>query len=227
MPDGRITLIDDEPEFADFVRRGLTYEGYAVEVAYSAGSGWDAVLAEPPDLVILDVMLPDMDGIALCRALRQEGVETPILMLTARDAVPDRVAGLDAGADDYLPKPFAFEELLARTRALLRRAGHAQTEMLTFEDLVLDTELREAQRGDRHIQLSPKEYDLLEVFLRHPRTVLTRTVLFDQVWGSEHQVESNVLEVYVRRLRRKLGEPMLIETVHGTGYVLREPIDDE
>lgn len=219
----RILLVDDEPEFADFVRRGLSYEGYTLEVAHSAGQGWDAVLADPPDLVILDVMLPDMDGMALCRALRQEGLEVPILMLTARDAVPDRVAGLNAGADDYLPKPFAFEELLARVRALLRRFGGEETDLLAFADLELDTSLREARRGERRVRLSPKEYDLLELFLRHPRQVLTREVIFSHVWGYDYAAESNVLEVYVRRLRRKLGEPELIETVHGVGYVLREP----
>ena len=220
----RILLVDDEPGFADFVRRGLTYEGYTVEVVHSASDGWEAVLADSPDLVILDVMLPDLDGMALCRALRQEGQQVPILMLTARDAVPDRVAGLDAGADDYLPKPFAFEELLARVRALLRRFGGEEAEVLTFADLDLDTGLREARRGERCIRLSPKEYDLLELFLRHPRQVLTREIIFAHVWGYDYEPESNVLEVYVRRLRRKLGKPELIETVHGLGYVLREPV---
>jgi two-component system response regulator MprA len=217
----RILLVDDEPEFADFVRRGLTYEGYTVQAVYPASDGWEAILAEPPNLVILDVMLPDLDGMALCRALRQEGLQVPILMLTARDAVPDRVAGLDAGADDYLPKPFAFEELLARVRALLRRFGSEEAEVLTFADLSLDAGLREARRGERRIHLSPKEYALLELFLHHPRQVLTREVIFARVWGYDYEAESNVLDVYVRRLRRKLGEPDLIETVHGLGYVLR------
>lgn len=218
-----ILLIDDEPEFADFVRRGLTYEGYTVMVAHSAGSGWDAAMAESPDLVILDVMLPDLDGMALCQALRQEGQRIPILMLTARDSVPDRVAGLNAGADDYLPKPFAFEELLARLRALQRRFGGEGGEVLTLGDLSLDTGLREARRGERRIRLSPKEFALLEFFLRHPRQTLARETIFTRVWGYNHEVESNVLEVYVRRLRRKLGEPDLIETAHSLGYVLRGP----
>ena len=218
----RILLVDDEPDFADFVRRGLTYENYLVQVAHSAGEGWEAVLAQPPDLIILDVMLPDLDGMGLCRALRQEGQQVPILMLTARDAVPDRVAGLNAGADDYLPKPFAFEELLARVRALLRRFGGEETEVLTFADLSVDTGLREARRGERLIRLSPKEYDLLELFLRHPRQVLTREVIFTRVWGYDYEAGSNVLAVYVRRLRRKLEEPNLIETAHSLGYVLRE-----
>lgn len=217
-----ILLIDDEPEFADFVWRGLTYEGYSVKVAHSAGTGWDMALAEPPDLIILDVMLPDLDGMALCRAFRQEGERTPILMLTARDAVPDRVAGLNAGADDYLPKPFAFEELLARLRALPRRLDGEATELLTVADLTLDTGLREARRGGRRIHLSPKEYALLEFFLRHPRQTLLRETIFARIWGYDYEAESNVLEVYVRRLRRKLGEPYLIGTAHSLGYVLRE-----
>jgi len=222
ITEAHILLIDDEPEFADFVRRGLTYEGYTVKVAHSASRGWDLILAEPPDLIVLDVMLPDLDGMALCQDLRREGIRTPILMLTARDAVPDRVAGLNAGADDYLPKPFAFEELLARTRALLRRLGGAEAEVLTFADLHLDTGLREVRRGGRRIRLSPKEYALLEFFLRHPRQALPRETLFTRVWGYDYEAESNVLEVYVRRLRRKLGEPDLIETAHSLGYVLRE-----
>lgn len=217
-----IILVDDEPEFADFVRRGLTYEGYTVAMVHSAGDGWEEVLARPPDLIILDVMLPDMDGMSLCRALRQERQQMPILMLTARDAVPDRVAGLNAGADDYLPKPFAFEELLARVRALLRRAG-SEDEVLHFADLSLDTHLREARRGELCIRFSPKEYELLEFFLRHPRQTLTRETIFTHVWGYDYEPESNVLEVYIRRLRRKLGEPSLIETAHSLGYVLREP----
>jgi len=219
----RILLIDDEPEFAHFVQRGLTHEGYIVLVAQSASGGWDAVFAEPPDLIILDVMLPDMDGMALCRALRREGQRTPILMLTARDAIPDRVAGLNAGADDYLPKPFAFEELLARVRALLRRFSGKGAEKLTFADLTLDTGVHEARRGERRIRLSPKEYELLELLLRHSRQVLTRETLLARVWGEDYEAESNVLGVYVRRLRRKLGDPDLLETVHGLGYILREP----
>lgn len=223
VTEAHILLIDDEPEFADFVQRGLTYEGYTVKVAYSAESGWDAAMAESPDLVILDVMLPDLDGMALCQALRQEGQRIPILMLTARDSVPDRVAGLNAGADDYLPKPFAFEELLARLRALQRRFGAEGGEVLTLGDLRLDTGLREARRGERRIRLSPKEFALLEFFLRHPRQTLTRETIFTRVWGYNYEIESNVLEVYVRRLRRKLGEPDLIETAHSLGYVLRGP----
>ena len=222
-----ILVVDDEAEFADFVQRGLSYEGYSVTVAGSAGQAWEAIEARPPDLVILDVMLPDLDGMALCRALRQEGLHLPVLMLTARDAIPDRIAGLDAGADDYLPKPFAFEELLARVRALLRRArSHDESEVLTFADLSLDMRLREARRHEQSIRLSPKEYALLKLFLHHPRQVLTKETLFAQVWGHDYEVGSNVLEVYIRRLRHKLGEPGLIETVHSVGYILREPTGD-
>lgn len=220
----RILVVDDEVEFADFLQRGLTREGYDTALAPMAASGWEAVLADPPDLIILDVMLPDLDGMSFCRTLRQEGQRMPILMLTARDAIPDRVAGLDAGADDYLPKPFAFEELLARVRALLRRSGRDGAEVLTFADLSLDLGLREARRGDRRIRLTPKEYELLEHFLHHPRQVLTREVVFAHVWGQDYEAESNVLEVYVRRLRRKLGEPELIGTVHGLGYVLQQAV---
>lgn len=218
----RILIVDDEVEFADFLRRGLLHEGYAITLAHSAAAGWDAALAAPPDLVILDIMLPDLDGMLLCRTLRQEGQRMPILMLTARDAIPDRVSGLDAGADDYLPKPFAFDELLARIRALLRRSGRDGGEVLAFADLILDPGLREARRGERRIRLTPKEYELLEHFLRHPRQVLTREALVARVWGQDYETESNLLEVYVRRLRRKLGVPGLIETAHGLGYLLQE-----
>lgn len=218
----RILVVDDEVEFADFLRRGLTREGYGITVAQCAAAGWDAVLAAPPDLIILDVMLPDLDGMLLCRSLRNDGQRMPILMLTARDAIPDRVAGLGAGADDYLPKPFAFEELLARIRALLRRSARDGVEVLAFSDLILDPGLREARRGGRRIRLTPREYEFLEHLLRHPRRVLTREALVARVWGQDYETASNVLEVYVRRLRRKLGEPDLIETVHGVGYMLRD-----
>ena len=224
---GQILVVDDEAEFADFVQRGLSYEGYIVTVAESASQAWDAIEAQLPDLVILDVMLPDLDGMALCRALRQNGMDLPVLMLTARDAIPDRVAGLNAGADDYLPKPFAFEELLARVRALLRRTDHLnESEMLNSADLCLDMRLREVRRQGQPIRLSPKEYALLELLLRHPRQVLTKETILARVWGHEYEAGSNVLEVYIRRLRRKLGEPSLIETVHSIGYILREPAGD-
>jgi two-component system response regulator MprA len=175
-----------------------------------------------PDLVVLDVMLPDLDGLEVCRRLRAGSPELPVLMLTAKDAVPDRVAGLDAGADDYMVKPFSFDELHARIRALLRRTQPLQQPVLRFADLILDTSTREARRGDRFIKLTPKEYELLELFMRHPRQVLSREVIFDRVWGYDFGGESNIIEVYVRYLRRKLGEPNLIQTVREVGYILRD-----
>ncbi len=217
-----ILLIEDEPEVASFVARGLRYADYEVEVVYDGETGLALARERLPDLVILDIMLPDIDGLEVCRRLRAGSPHLPILMLTAKDAVPDRVAGLDAGADDYLVKPFAFDELLARIRALLRRAQPQQQTILRFADLTLDTNLREARRGDRVIKLTPKEYELLELFMRHPRQVLSRDVIFDRVWGYDFGGESNIIEVYVRYLRRKLGEPNLIQTVREVGYVLRE-----
>jgi len=218
----QILVIEDEPEVASFIRRGLIYAGYDVEVAYDGESGLAMARDRPPDLAILDIMLPDLDGLEVCRRLRAGSPELPILMLTAKDAVPDRVAGLDAGADDYLVKPFAFDELLARIRALLRRAQPQQQAVLHFADLVLDTGVHEARRGNRVIKLTPKEYELLELFMRNPRQVLSRDVIFDRVWGYDFGGESNIIEVYVRYLRRKLGEPNLIQTVREVGYVLRE-----
>ncbi len=218
----RILVIDDEPEVTSLVQRGLIYAGYTVDAAYDAESGLALARNQPPDLVVLDVMLPDLDGLEVCRRLRQASRDLPILMLTAKDAVPDRVAGLEAGADDYLVKPFAFDELLARVRALLRRTQPQPQSKLHFADLVLDTAAREARRGNRPIKLTPKEYELLELFMRHPRQVLARDVIFDRVWGYDFGGESNIIEVYVRYLRKKLGEPNLIQTVREVGYILRE-----
>ena len=226
MPE-RILVIDDETKIVDLLRRGLTYEGYQVDVAYDGESGLSQARRDPPDLVILDVMMPGLDGMEVCRRLRAQGwSDLPILMLTARDAVPDRVAGLDAGADDYLVKPFAFDELLARVRALLRRhrpAGDLQ--VLRFADIVANPVTREVSRGARQVSLTAKEFDLLELFLRHPRQVLTRDSIYDQVWGYDFGGESNIIEVYIRYLRSKLeadGEPRLLQTVRGVGYALRE-----
>lgn len=218
----RILVIDDEPEVTSFVKRGLIYAGYTVDAAYDAETGLSIARDQPPDLVILDVMLPDLDGLEVCRRLRQANHELPILMLTAKDAVPDRVAGLEAGADDYLVKPFAFDELLARVRALLRRITPQPQTVLHFADLTLDTAAREVRRGNRPIKLTPKEYELLELFMRHPRQVLARDLIFDRVWGYDFEGESNIIEVYIRYLRRKLGEPNLIQTVREVGYILRE-----
>jgi len=220
----RILVIEDEDRILQFLRRGLTYEGYRVETAGDGASGLASARETPPDVVILDWMLPGLDGLEVCRRLRAAG-DVPILMLTAKEAVSDRVQGLDAGADDYLVKPFEFDELLARLRALLRRAHPEATDVLAFGDLRLDTGTHQAFRGDRQVDLTAKEYELLELFLRNPRQVLTREVIFDRVWGYDFGGESNIIEVYVRYLRQKTeasGEPRLLHTVRGVGYVLRE-----
>lgn len=220
-----ILVIEDEERIVQFLQRGLAYEGYDVKTALDGERGLDLAEAAPPDLVVLDVMLPELDGLEVCRQLRQTG-DIPILMLTAKDAVEDRVRGLDAGADDYLVKPFALDELLARIRALLRRTKSEVPPVLNYVDLKLDTGTHQAFRGDRPVELTAKEYELLELFMRHPRQVLTRDVIFDRVWSYDFGGESNIIEVYVRYLRQKLeadGEPRLIHTVRGVGYVLREP----
>jgi two-component system response regulator MprA len=220
----RVLVIEDESRISQFLQRGLAYEGYRVDVAGDGLTGLALARENPPDVVILDWMLPGMDGLEVCRRLRAGG-PVPILMLTAKDSVGDRVQGLDAGADDYLVKPFAFDELLARLRALLRRATPASPEVLKFADLSLDTGTRQAFRGERAIDLTAKEYELLELFIRHPRQVLTREVIFDRVWGYDFGGESNIIEVYIRYLRQKTeanNEPRLIRTVRGVGYVLRE-----
>ncbi len=220
----RILIVEDEVSIADFIRRGLLLEDYAVEVAYDGHEGLDRAINNSPDLIILDIMLPGMDGLEVCRQIRRRS-DVPIIMLTAKDAVPDRVAGLEAGADDYLVKPFAFDELLARIRALLRRHRPTTSEELRFAGLRLNPVTREVYRNDRPIELTAKEYDLLELFMRHPRQVLTRDTIFEKVWGYDFGGESNIIEVYIRYLRSKLeaeGEPRLIQTVRGVGYALRE-----
>ena len=225
-----ILVVDDDARIVSLLRRALSYEGYTVRTALTATEGLLSARDEPPNLVLLDVMLPDLDGFEVCRRLRAAG-DVPILMLTARDEIDDRVRGLDEGADDYLVKPFALQELLARVRVLLRRSNvQAEQTALRFEDLVLDTATREAARGSRTIQLSTKEYQLLQLFLRHPRQVLTRDMIMDQVWGYDYSGESNVLEVYVGYLRQKLeagGESRLIYTMRGSGYVLKSPVPVE
>ncbi len=221
----RILIVDDDPEIRHILKRGLAYEGYTVDLAEDGTTALARALQVSPDLVILDLMLPDMDGMEVCRRLRAGDPEgRPILMLTARDGVPDKVAGLDAGADDYLVKPFVMDELLARVRALLRRQ-QARAGPLHYADLVLDEGTRQVRRGHRPIELTAREFDLLAFFLRHPRQVLTRDAIYEAVWGYDFEGESKVLEVYIRRLRDKLeagGEPSLIQTVRGVGYALRE-----
>ncbi|HYH13324.1 MAG TPA: response regulator transcription factor, partial [Thermomicrobiales bacterium] len=233
MADTRILLVEDEPSISGFVRRGLIFEGYEVEVVEDGRQALEVLFDRPPDLLILDLMLPGVDGIELTRRLRaaedDESGRLPILMLTARDSVADRVTGLDAGADDYLVKPFDFDELLARVRALLRRthstASETKHEELRFADLVLDVGSRTVRRGGREIELTPREFDLLALFMRNPNQVLTRSTLMQRVWGEDFFGESNVLEVVIGNLRRALeaeGEDRLIQTVRGVGYVLRQ-----
>lgn len=223
--DERILIIEDDEEILRVLKRVLTYEGYIVDTALTGQAGLTLAREQMPDLIILDWMLPKMDGLEVCRRLQKFGNQ-PIIMLTAKDTTEDRVDGLDAGADDYVVKPFEIEELLARIRALLRRTAADRVKVLEFEDLVLDSSTRRAQRGDREIVLTAKEYDLLELFMRHPRQVMTREVIFDRVWDYDFGGESNVLDVYIRYLRQKLeegDETRLIYTVRGVGYVLREP----
>jgi two-component system response regulator MprA len=222
----KVLVVDDEPAVRDALERALRSSGYAVVTAADGMEGLDRVASESPDLVVLDILMPRLDGLEACRRLRASGDRTPVLMLTARDAVGDRVEGLDAGADDYLVKPFALEELLARIRALLRRtAPNADEKPLTFADLTLDPVTHEVHRGERAIELTRTEYLLLELFLLNPRRVLTREVIFDRVWGYDFGPTSNALEVYVGYLRRKTeeaGEARLIHTVRGVGYVMKE-----
>jgi two-component system, OmpR family, response regulator MprA len=226
----RILVVDDEHAVRDALRRALDLAGYDVQIAPAAEPALGLMRERRPDAIVLDVLMPGMDGVELCRQLRAEGDRIPVLMLTARDGVGDRVSGLDAGADDYLVKPFALEELQARLRALLRRSGAelepAGEPPLEFADLRLDGGAHEVRRGGRELELTRTEYLLLELFLRNPRQVLERGTIFERVWGYDFGPSSNSLEVYVGYLRRKLeaeGEPRLIHTVRGVGYVLREP----
>jgi two-component system, OmpR family, response regulator MprA len=220
-----ILVVDDDPRITDLMRRILAYEGYSVAIARSGTEALDRSLERPPDLVILDIMLPGLDGLEVAQRLREAGDNVPILMLTARGTVADRVKGLEKGADDYLVKPFAPEELVARVKALLRRSQEERHEILRYADVELDTGTRLAHRGSREIELSPTEYELLALFLRRPRQVLTREIILDRVWGIDFEGSSNVMEVYVGYLRAKLeagGEPRLIHTVRGVGYVFKE-----
>ena len=225
----KLLVVDDERAVRESLRRALELEGYEIELAADGSEALSALQEEEPqpDAVILDVLMPGVDGLEVCRRLRAAGNRVPVLMLTARDEVENRVAGLDAGADDYVTKPFALEELLARVRALLRRTtnGDGRGEVLSFADVELDLGTRDVRRGGRQIDLTRTEFALLELFLRNPRQVLTRSIIFERVWGYDFGFASNSLDVYIGYLRRKTeagGEPRLIHTVRGVGYALRE-----
>lgn len=226
LGDVRVLVVDDDQAVRESLRRSLAFNGYEVELAGDGFEALDAIRASRPDAVVLDLMMPRLDGVETCRRLRSAGEDLPVLMLTARDAVSDRVAGLDVGADDYLPKPFALEELLARLRALLRRTHRDPGESrLAFGDLTLDPATREVRRGDRAISLTRTEFNLLELLMLHPRQVLTREQILTDVWGYDFPTTANSLEVYIGYLRRKTehdGERRLIHTVRGVGYTLRE-----
>jgi two-component system response regulator MprA len=222
---GRVLVVDDDARLAASLRRALAYEGHEVEIAADGPQALAAARDRPPDLVVLDVMLPGIDGVEVCRRLRAGGADVPILMLTARDSISDRVNGLDAGADDYLVKPFAYEELVARARALLRRREPAGRETLRFGDLVMDVSGHEVRRADRVVELTALQFEVLEQFLRHPRQVLERDRLLESVWGIESDATSNVVDVTIAGLRARIeaeDQPRLLHTIRGVGYVLRE-----
>jgi DNA-binding response OmpR family regulator len=221
----RVLVIDDDPSITSALKRGLAYQGFAVDVALSGSEGLAIAREQPPDAVLLDVMMPGMDGYEVLRRLRAVDEQLPVLMVTAKDASTDQVQGLERGADDYIVKPFVFDVLVARLRALLRRHDRQQPTILRFADLSLDTGTHQARRGGREIALTTTEYELLHEFLEHPRRVLPKEALMERVWGYDFGGNANVLEVYVKQLRQKLeasGEPRLIHTLRGTGYVLRE-----
>ena len=219
-----VLLVEDERTISAYIKRGLEEHGYAVDVAYTGREALDWLQSGPFDMIVLDIMLPELDGLSVCRTIRAQGVQTPVLMLTARDTVDDRVTGLDAGADDYLVKPFAIKELLARLRAITRRAADQPKQpVLQVADLMLDPRTRQVQRGGTAIDLTVKEFAILECLMRAPGQILTRTIIADQVWSYDVYHESNVVDVYIRNLRRKIDDPhpvKLIHTVRGAGYRL-------
>jgi len=225
--DKNVLVVEDDEQVRRSVERALRFEGYSVSVAGDGEEGLQALAAEPPDVVVLDIMMPRLDGIAVCRLMRARGDRTPVLMLTARHELSDRVAGLDAGADDYLVKPFALEELLARLRALLRRTGFSEgEETLRVGDLELRPAARTVRRGSREIDLTRTEFDLLELLMVNAGIVMLRNVIYERIWGFDFETTSNSLDVYIGYLRRKTeadGEPRLIHTVRGVGYVVRQP----
>ena len=225
----RVLVVEDEPGIAQFIRQGLREAGYAVDVAHDGQEGLDYAFVADYDVLVLDILLPKLDGLHVLRVLRDRGVKTPVLLLTAKDTVEDRVRGLDRGADDYLVKPFAFPELVARLRALLRRPPLQMDPVLHLGDLAMDTARREVRRGGRLIELSPREFTLLEYFMRHPRHVLTRTQLAEHVWNFDFFNDSNVVDVYIGYLRRKIDRGFdrpLLQTVRGVGYRLSDATDE-
>jgi DNA-binding response OmpR family regulator len=227
----RVLIVEDERKISAYLKRGLEEQGYAVDTAFTGREALDYADAAPYDIIILDILLPEMDGVAVCRELRQRGNRTPILMLTARDSIDDRVNGLDAGADDYLVKPFALKELLARLRALTRRSSdQPKSPILQVADLTLDTLTRRVKRGDKIIELTAKEYAVLECLMREPDRVLTRTQIADHVWNYDVYNQSNVVDVYIKNLRRKIDDGFalkLIHTVRGAGYRILAEYQDE
>lgn len=222
-----ILIVDDDEKIVSMLRRGLAFEGYDVQTASNGAEGLSKLMDKEPDIVILDVMMPQIDGFEVCRRLREAGSKVPVLMLTAKDEVQSRVTGLDTGADDYLVKPFALEELLARVRALLRRkADIADTpdNRLMYEDIILDNDSREVLRDGQRLELTAKEFELLNLFMQNPKRVLSRDLIMDKIWGYDYSGESNVLEVYIAMLRQKTeeyGGKRLIQTIRGAGYILR------
>lgn len=224
----KIAVIDDDEKITSMLKRSLTFEGYDVVTAPDGQEGLKRILEHEPEVIVLDVMMPRLDGWEVCRRIRDGGIDTPVLMLTAKDDISDRVKGLDLGADDYLVKPFALEELLARVRALLRRkgpeSGEQKTNRVQYEDLTLDLDTREVFRSGHRVELTTKEFDLLHLFMMNPRRVLSRDVIMEKVWGYDYSGESNVMEVYIALLRQKTeehGGKRIIQTVRGAGYVLR------
>ena len=223
-PAATVLVAEDDRHVREALERILRFEGYGVVSVSDGAAALEAIDEHSPQAIVLDVMMPLVDGLSVCRRLRARGDRTPVLMLTARDEVHDRVAGLDAGADDYLPKPFALDELLARLRALLRRADMDDAGPLVFDDLELDDERHEVRRGDRRIELTRTEFQILRLLMQHPGTVLDRSMMYTEIWGYDGETSSKALDVHTRYVRRKLeecGEPRLIHTVHGVGYVLR------
>ncbi len=224
ITDGQLTVlvVDDEPQIVDFLQMGFSYEGFQVFSAHSGPEALQSAVAHKPDVMILDIMLPGVDGLEVTRQLRKT-YDTAIIMLTAKDEINDRVAGLDVGADDYVTKPFAFKELMARVRAVLRRQGNNLADFLAFGDITLDRSTRIVTRNGQQIELTPREFDLLELFLMHPRQVLARDTILSRIWGYDYYGDDNIIEVYIRHLREKLNDhaPHLLQTVRGIGYSLR------